>query len=41
LEREVSKWIELYRVFRLYKRRNPSSLAFKRAWHIAINGSPF
>jgi hypothetical protein len=37
----MKRLVNLYKVFRLYYRFNPAPLAFKRAWHIAINGSPF
>lgn len=37
----MKRMVNLYKVFRLYYRFNPAPLAFKRAWRIAINGSPF
>lgn len=32
---------EFFTVFRLYKRHHPMGYALRRAWNIAIQGSPF
>lgn len=32
---------EFFAVYRLYRRHHPMAYAIKRAWHIAVQGSPF
>lgn len=33
--------IEFFKVYRLYRRVHTARYALRRAWHIAIQGSPF